>query len=79
MEAALPEFTQEQWEFLALLDFFGAPVSVDLIGTLAPLPPGPFLDLIQKGEELGLIRREGSDRFGLSSDFLDKLFFRCVF
>jgi transcriptional regulator with GAF, ATPase, and Fis domain/tetratricopeptide (TPR) repeat protein len=68
MENALPDFTREQWEFLALLDFFDAPVSVDLIGTLAPLPPGPFLDLIQKGEELSLIRREGSESFGLSSD-----------
>lgn len=68
MDTAPPQFSPEQWEFLALLEFFGAPTSVDLIGTLAPLPPGPFLDLMQRGEELGLIRRDGPTKLILSSD-----------
>lgn len=68
MDPATSQFSPEQWQFLALLEFFGAPVSVDLIGTLVPLPPGPFLDLIQRGEELGLIRRVGSAKLTLSSD-----------
>lgn len=63
-----PQFSQEQWEFLSLLEFFGAPVSVDLIETLAPLSAGPLLDLIQRGVEFGLIRRDGPAKLSLSSD-----------
>ncbi|MFZ0930464.1 MAG: sigma 54-interacting transcriptional regulator, partial [Syntrophobacteraceae bacterium] len=68
MDTALPQFSQEQWEFLAVLEFFGAPIFVDLVQTLAPLPAGLFLDLIERGEKFGLIRRDGSAKLSLSSE-----------
>ena len=68
MDILPPQFSQEQWEFLSLLEFFGAPVSVDLIETLASLSAGPLLDLIQRGVEFGLIRRDGLAKLSLSSD-----------
>lgn len=68
MDTAPPQFSQEQWEFLALMEFFGEPVSLNLLGTLVPLPPGPFFDLVQRGEGLGLIRKDSSDTFSLVPD-----------
>ena len=46
------DFTKEQWEFLSVFDALGAPVSLDIVGALAPLLPtaskfrGRYLHLI---------------------------------
>lgn len=59
----LPDFSAEQWEFLAVLKALGGPVSIDLIGELAPLTPGPLFDLFKKGKKTGVLRKVGEDRF----------------
>ena len=44
----LPELSSEQWAFLAVLETFNRPVSIELVGHLAPLLPGPLFDLLEK-------------------------------
>ncbi len=53
----LPVFSPEQWSFLAVLEALGEPVSPDVAGTLVPLPPGPLLDLMRRGQDLRLLRQ----------------------
>ena len=55
-----PELTTEQWNFLAFLDAFGGPVSIDLAVSIAPLPHAALLDLVEHGVKTGLIQREGT-------------------
>jgi transcriptional regulator with GAF, ATPase, and Fis domain/tetratricopeptide (TPR) repeat protein len=55
-----PELTTEQWNFLAFLDAFGGPVSIDLAVSIAPLPHAALLDLVERGVKTGLIQREGT-------------------
>ncbi|KQC09516.1 MAG: hypothetical protein APR62_14110 [Smithella sp. SDB] len=59
-------FTKEQWEFLATLEALGEPVSVDLVGFLSPLMPGPLFDLLVKTEKAGWIKKINQDHFSIS-------------
>ena len=47
MSAAKFDFSPEQWAFLAVLDAFRCPVTIELAGNLAPLLPGPLFDLLE--------------------------------
>ncbi len=62
---ALPDFTPEQYEFLTVLAALGEPVSIDIVGELAPLPPKPLFDLIRKAKKMGLMRQPQTDTFAL--------------
>src|SRR5512139_869113 len=68
MSEQLTTLSAEQWEFLAVLDAFGCPVSIDMAGALAPLLPGPLFDLIEKSEQLGWIKKIGKSRFAIAAD-----------
>jgi len=68
MLSELPQFTNDQWAFLAVLEALGEPVSVEVAGTLAPLTPGPLFDLLNRAEELGLIRKTDGNIFCLAPD-----------
>ncbi|MGW8322702.1 MAG: hypothetical protein ACWGSD_14220 [Thermodesulfobacteriota bacterium] len=68
MLSELPQFTNDQWAFLAVLEALGEPVSIEVAGTLAPLTPGPLFDLLNRAEELGLIRKTDGDVFCLAPD-----------
>ena len=57
MSAAVTDFTEEQWAFLAVLDAFRDPVTIELVGNLAPLLPGPLIDLLEIAEKRGLIKK----------------------
>jgi len=61
----LPELSDEQWEFLAVLEAFENPVSIDLAGHLAPLLPGPLFDLLDKAQSLGWIDKLENNRLAL--------------
>ena len=52
MTKPLANLSEEQWEFLAVLDAFGCPVPIDIAGQLAPLLPGPFFELIEENDHL---------------------------
>jgi transcriptional regulator with GAF, ATPase, and Fis domain len=57
MSLALTDFTEEQWVFLAVLDALRDPVTIELVGNLAPLLPGPLIDLLEIAEKRGLIKK----------------------
>jgi transcriptional regulator with GAF, ATPase, and Fis domain len=55
--AMVLEFSKEQWLFLAAIAAFESPVSVDFTGRLVPLFPGPLIDLLEKTEASGWIKK----------------------
>lgn len=66
--AELPfNFSSSQWNFLAVFEVFEEPVSLDIVGSLAPLTPGLMFDLLRLCEESGWIHRTENGWFSLSS------------
>ena len=68
MPDSFPDFTPLQWEFLSALEAFSEPVTIEIIGTLVPLPPGQFLDFIRKCETNDWIHQSENDLFSLSDE-----------
>jgi transcriptional regulator with GAF, ATPase, and Fis domain len=68
LKSVLPTFSTDQWGFLAVLEAFGEPVTIEVAGILAPLMPGPLLDLLNRAHGLGLISRMDADTFCLAHD-----------
>ena len=62
----LPDFSIAQWDFLATMEAFLNPVSVDTAGAISPILPGEFLNLLSRCEEFGWIDKFESDCFGLT-------------
>jgi transcriptional regulator with GAF, ATPase, and Fis domain len=62
------DFTPAQIEFLAALDALQGPVSIKIVGAIAPLSPSELLELLRRGKKLKLIYEPGQDIFGLSND-----------
>ncbi|MFZ2632599.1 MAG: sigma 54-interacting transcriptional regulator [Desulfosalsimonadaceae bacterium] len=63
MKKTLPDFSDEQWRFLAVLDAFDTGVPIHIAGHLAPLVPGPLFDVLTRSKELGWIVQNGEDHF----------------
>ncbi|MDX9789105.1 MAG: sigma-54 dependent transcriptional regulator [Desulfobacterales bacterium] len=63
-----PEFSEGQWDFLSVLEAFGTPLPIDIIGTLAPLMPGPLFDLILSGEHLGFLEKTNGNVLQLTTE-----------
>ena len=61
---SVPELSPEQWTFIAVLDAFNVPISIELAGHLAPLLPGPLFDLLEKTQPLGWIKKYENNFFG---------------
>jgi tetratricopeptide (TPR) repeat protein len=68
-----PDLSDEQWVFLAVLDLFDKSVSIDLAGYLAPLLPGPFFDLLEKTQSLGLVKKYNDNSLGLLRPIPDEV------
>ncbi len=64
---SLPDFSEDQWHFLAVLAAFGGPVHIEVLGVLVSLLPGPLFDLLEKSETLNLIRRVSKHQFALNT------------
>ncbi|MBW2369678.1 MAG: hypothetical protein JRH15_17545, partial [Deltaproteobacteria bacterium] len=62
-----PQFTDEQYEFLALLLACGEPVSINFAGLLLPLSPGPLVDLLNRTMELGWVTQSNEDYFATTA------------
>ncbi len=62
------EFSEDQWNFLAVLDAFGGPLSMEVAGAFVPLLPGPLFDMINRAKALGWIEQPGTDRFALTGN-----------
>ena len=52
MSDNIPAFSNEQWDFLAVLEAIGGRAHIDLIGNLSPLKPGPLFELLKKTKDL---------------------------
>ncbi len=65
MRRKIPEFSQQQWCFLALLEAFESPITIHLAGYFVPLPPGPLFDLINKSKKLGWLIQKDEETFSL--------------
>ncbi len=68
MEEQTLNLSEEQWAFLALLKAFDRPVPIEAAGALAPLLPGPLMDLLEKTEPLGWIEKPARGRFAIGKD-----------
>ena len=68
MSERLPKLSAAQWDFLAVFEAFEQPVSVGLAGELAPLAPGPFLDLLRQADDGGWLTRTGADTYRPARD-----------
>lgn len=66
--SSLPEFTEEQWEFLAVLKVFDRPVTAQIAGVMAPLTPGPLFDLIERAVSHGIMERDEGGVFSLKAE-----------
>ena len=71
MSEILIEFSEAQWEFMAVLEALGKTASIDLVGALTPLPPSQIIDLSQRATEKGLLSRQESEAFTLNPDLPD--------
>jgi len=56
MKQQLPDFSEDQWTFLAGLQALGGLASIEVIGILAPLLPGPLFDLLGRAENNGWLK-----------------------
>jgi transcriptional regulator with GAF, ATPase, and Fis domain len=66
-------FSNDQWQFLAVLNAFGGPVSAEVAGFLAPLLPGPLFDLIDRGRSAGWLHQDEYNCFSLTDDLPDDI------
>jgi len=73
MENSNVKFSDEQWQFLAVLDAVDGPVSIEVVGMLAPLLPGPLFELIDRGRKEGWLRQDEGNLFCLSGDLPDSI------
>jgi transcriptional regulator with GAF, ATPase, and Fis domain len=69
----LLDLSEDQWDFLATMAIFKKPVSIDLLGELIPLSPGPLFDLIRRCEKQGWMLTSEGDLFGLSENLPQNL------
>lgn len=60
------KLSNEQWSFLAVIDALGGVASIDTIGKLCPLMPGPLIDLLEFTESSGWIKRAGKKALALA-------------
>ena len=68
MRPPIPRLSPEQWDFLALFEAFNQPLSIALAGELAPLAPGPFLELLRLAENSGWLIPSAPDMYRLAPD-----------
>ena len=54
------DLTSAQWRFLAAVEALGGAATVELLGQLVPLTPGPLVDLIARAVERGWLTQEDS-------------------
>jgi transcriptional regulator with GAF, ATPase, and Fis domain len=66
------KLTKEQWSFLAVMDAFNEPVSLDILGTLVPLQPSPLIDLLSEAESRDWIKRPESKLLVISDGLSSK-------
>jgi transcriptional regulator with GAF, ATPase, and Fis domain len=66
MKKIMPDFSADQWRFLAFLAIFNSDVPIHLAGHFIPLPPGPLFEVINKSKKAGWLTQKGEDIFTLN-------------
>lgn len=73
----LEDLTEDQVRFLAVVHAFEHPISIDLVGRLSPLSPGPLVELLETGTTHNWITKLKDNHLalapGLPNDILDHL------
>jgi len=73
MKAEIPNFTKNQWEFLALLKAFEEPVHLDILEALCPLPLSRFMELLGRKKKFGWINEVGANRYAIIDNLPSKV------
>ena len=68
MSTQPPRLSPAQWDFLAIFEAFNQPITISMAGELAPLAPGPFLELLRLAENSGWLMPAGPDTYCLAPD-----------
>lgn len=66
------KLSKEQWKFLSVIDALGGSASIDIIGRLCPLTPGPLFDLLEYCESCGWIIKRGNKSLTLTDAVTQK-------
>ena len=66
MKTNMPNFSAEQWRFLAFLAVLNADVPIHLVGHFVPLPPGPLFEVINQSKKLGWLTQKDEEIFTLN-------------
>ena len=62
------KFSDAQWEFLAVMNLFSSPISIDVLATLSPLSPSELLDLLERGSEFRILKEVESRSYSIEKD-----------
>ena len=68
MKSKPAKFSDDQVEFLSLMSLFESPTPMDILRTLRPLPPSEYFDLLEKVEQLSIIKEEKSGAYSLKKN-----------
>ncbi len=68
MAESVPNLKSKQWDFLALLEVFQIPVPIEAVGVLAPLTPGPLINLLEMAIPAGWIQKPTKGLFAIGPD-----------
>ena len=68
MNGAEMHFSRDQLGFLAVLEVFGVPISLEVAGALAPISPAEFLDLKRKAEKASIIKEVSPSIFAINQN-----------
>jgi len=71
MRPEIPDFTSNQWRFLAALEACGEVIPLDAARIMAPLRPDSLEDLIKRCDRLGWIIRTEDNQIGMTADLPD--------
>ena len=66
-----PDFDADQWEFLATLEAFGAPVCLKVVESINVILPSRLLDLLRKCNKAKLLYETAPDTFTIAPDLPD--------
>jgi transcriptional regulator with GAF, ATPase, and Fis domain len=66
MTTNMPDFSADQWRFLAFLAVLNSDVPIHLAGHFVPLLPGPLFEVINKSKKLGWLTQKDEEIFTLN-------------
>lgn len=62
------DFSREQWDFLAVFDAMGEPVSLDIVGAVSPLLPSRLIDILERAKKHAVLEKAGDKTYCLAKN-----------